>query len=171
LSVAALLSIVVLSWRAWVQTWYWRDSETLFKHALAVSTNNDVAANNLGIEYLQQGNVDGAISLLQAAVDLRPDNSPAHENLAKALLQKGQVSDALIHYRKLLELQPDNIEVHNIVGTVLLQQGHIREGVEEWQKVLVIQPDNGNAMSNLAWVFATSPDESLQIGRASCRER
>src|SRR4029453_14158511 len=62
------------------------------------------------------------------------------------------------------QLQPDNIEVHNIVGTVLIQQGRIREGVDEWQKVLAIQSDNGNAMSNLAWVFATSPDDSLRDG-------
>jgi tetratricopeptide (TPR) repeat protein len=164
LSAAGLLTIVVLSWNACVQTRNWRDSETLFKHALAVTTNNDVAENNLGIVYLRQGNVDDAIALLQAAVDLRPDNSPAHENLAKALLQKGRVSQALIHYRKLLELQPDNIEVHNIVGTVLIQQGRAGEAVDEWQKVLTIQPDNGNAMSNLAWVFATSPDDSLRDG-------
>jgi tetratricopeptide (TPR) repeat protein len=164
LSTAAVLVIGALSLCAWVQTSYWRDSETLFRHALAVTVNNDVAENNLGIVFLRQGKVDEAISLLQAAVDLRPDNSPAHENLAKALLQKGQVSDALIHYRKLLELQPDNIEVHNIVGTVLTQQGRVGEGVEEWQKVLAIQPDNGNALSNLAWVFATSPDQSLRDG-------
>ena len=164
LTAAALLTIAVLSWGALVQTGYWRDSETLFKHALAVTTNNDVAENNLGIVYLRQGHVDEAVSLLQAAVDLRPDNSPAHENLAKAFLQKGKAADALIHYQKLLELQPDNIEVHNIVGTVLIQQGRIREGVEEWEKVLAIQPDNGNAVSNLAWVFATSPDDSLRDG-------
>ena len=164
LSTAAILVIGALSLRAWVQTSYWRDSETLFRHALAVTVNNDVAENNLGIVLLRKGKVDEAISLLQAAVDLRPDNSPAHENLAKALLQKGQVAEALIHYRKLLELQPDNIEVHNIVGTVLIQQGQIKEGIEEWQKVLAIQPDNGNAMSNLAWVFATSPDDSLRDG-------
>ena len=164
LSTAAILIIGSLSLCAWVQTTYWRDSETLFRHALAVTANNDVAKNNLGIVFLGQGKVDEAISMLQAAVDLRPANSPAHENLAKALLQKGQVSEAIIHYRKLLELQPDNIEVHNIVGTVLTQQGRVREGVEEWQKVLAIQPDNGNAMSNLAWVFATSPDDSLRDG-------
>jgi len=164
LSVAALLVVGVLSFRAFVQTSYWRDSETLFKEALAVTTNNDVAENNLGIVFLGQGKLDEAISLLQAAVALRPDNSPAHENLAKALLQKGEVADALIHYQKLLELQPDNIEVHNIVGTVLVQQRRIKDGVEEWQKVLAIQPDNGNAMSNLAWVFATSPDDSLRDG-------
>jgi Flp pilus assembly protein TadD len=81
-----------------------------------------------------------------------------------ALLQKGHVPEALGHYRKLVELQPDNFEVHNLFGTALVQQGHVREGVEEWQKVLLIQPDNGNAMSNLAWVFATAPDDSLRDG-------
>jgi tetratricopeptide (TPR) repeat protein len=164
LSSAAIVVIGVLSMCAGVQASYWRNSETLFRHALAVTQNNDVAENNLGIVFLGQGKLDEAISLLQAAVDLRPDNSPAQENLAKALLQKGQVPDALIHYRKLLELQPDNIEVHNIVGTVLVQQGRAREGIEEWEKVLAIEPDNGNAMSNLAWVFATSPDDDLRDG-------
>jgi protein O-mannosyl-transferase len=164
LSAAAVVLIGALSLCAWVQTSYWHDSERLFRHALAVTTNNDVAENNLGIVFLGQGKVDEAISLLQSAVDLRPDNSPAHENLAKALLQKGRVADALVHYRKLLELQPDNMEVHNIVGTVLVQQGRVAEGVEEWQKVLAVEPDNGNAMSNLAWVFATSPDQSLRDG-------
>ena len=164
LSAAAILVIGALSLCAWVQTSYWRDSETLFRHALSVTTNNDVAENNLGIVFLGKGKLDEAISFLQSAADLRPDNSPAHENLAKALLQKGRAADALVHYRKLLELQPDNIEVHNIVGTVLAQQGRVREGAEEWQKVLMIEPDNGNAMSNLAWVFATSPDQSLRDG-------
>jgi len=164
LSTVAILVIAALSCCAWIQTSYWRDSETLFRHALAVTTNNDVAENNLGIVFLGKGKLDEAISLLQSAVDLRPDNSPAHENLAKALLQKGQVADALTHYRKLVDLQPDNMEVHNIVGTVLVQQGRVQEGVEEWQKVLSIEPGNGNAMSNLAWVFATSPDQSIRNG-------
>ena len=164
LSTAGMLLLGALTWLACVQTSYWRDSETLFTHALRVTKNNDVAENNLGIVFLQKGQLAEAISLLQSAVDLRPDNSPAHENLAKALLQKGQVADALVHYRKLLELQPDNMEVHNIVGTVLVQQGEIREGVEEWQKVLEIQPDNGNALSNLAWVLATASDDSLRDG-------
>ncbi len=164
LSTAAILVIAALSSCTWVQSSYWRDSETLFRHALAVTTNNDVAENNLGIVFLGQGKLDEAISLLQSAVDLRPDNSPAHENLAKALLQKGQVADALVHYRKLLDLQPDNMEVHNIVGTVLVQQGRVKEGAEEWEKVLSVDADNGNAMSNLAWVFATSPDQSIRNG-------
>jgi Tfp pilus assembly protein PilF len=169
LLIAAVAVVGLLTWRSSVQAAYWRDSETLFTHALAVNSNNDVAKNNLGIVYLRKGQLDEAISLLEAAVDLRPENSPAQENLAKALLQKGRVADALVHYRKLMELQPDNIEVHNIVGTVFVQQGKVREGMEEWQKVLVAEPGNGNAMNNLAWVFATAPDASLRNGPQAVR--
>ncbi len=164
LAATAAAVILLFSWRTWIQTTYWRNSETLFSRALAVTRNNDVAENNLGIVRLQQGRLDEAIALLQAAVNLRPDNSPAQENLAKALLQKGRVDDALIHYRKLMELQPENIEIHNIVGTVFVQRGRLKAGMEEWQKVLAIQPDNGNALNNLAWVLATAPDDSLRDG-------
>ncbi len=100
----------------WLQTSYWRDSETLFTHALAVTSNNDVALNNLGIIFLDKGQLDDAISKLQAAIDLRPENGPAHDNLAKALLKKGRVAEAMVHYRKLLELEPENIEARNTRG-------------------------------------------------------
>src|SRR5205814_758277 len=81
LTAGTAIVVGLLSWRASGQASYWRDSETLFTHALAVTSTNDVAENNLGIVFLQKGNLDEAISLLQAAVDLRPENSPAHENL------------------------------------------------------------------------------------------
>jgi len=164
LGASAAIIIGVLSWRGWIQTTFWRDSETLFTHALAVTSNNDVAENNLGIVLLRKGKLDESISLLQAAVNLRPENAPAHDNLAKAFLQKGQVADAMIHYRKLLEIQPENVEARNIVGTVLIQQGRVREAIEQWQETLAIQPENGNAASNLAWVFATCPEDSIRNG-------
>src|SRR3989440_7875239 len=164
LSAAALIVIGALSWRGWLQTSYWRDSETLFTHALAVTSNNDVALNNLGIIFLDKGQLEDAISKLQAAIDLRPENAPAHDNLAKALLKKGQVAEATVHYRKFLELEPANVEARNTLGTALIQQGHIREAIDQWQEVLALQPENGNAASNLAWVFATCTDDSIRDG-------
>jgi len=164
LGVAALIVVGALSWRCWLQTSYWRDSETLFTHALAVTSNNDVALNNLGIIFLEKGQLDDAISKLQAAIDLRPENGPAHDNLAKAFLKKGRVAEAMVHYRKLLEIEPENVEAANTVGTALIQQGHVKEAIDQWQDVLAIQPENGNAASNLAWVFATCPEGSIRDG-------
>jgi tetratricopeptide (TPR) repeat protein len=164
LGVAALIVVGALSWRCWLQTSYWRDSETLFTHALAVTSNNDVALNNLGIIFLEKGQLDAAISKLEAAIDLRPENGPAHDNLAKAFLKKGRVAEAMVHYRKLVEIDPENVETRNTVGTALIQQGHVKEAVDQWQEVLAIQPENGNAASNLAWVFATCPEDSIRDG-------
>jgi protein O-mannosyl-transferase len=164
LGVAALIVVSALSWRGWLQTSYWRDSETLFTHALAVTSNNDVALNNLGIIFLDKGQLDDAISKLEAAIDLRPENAPAHDNLAKALLKKGQVTEAMVHYRKFLELEPANVEARNTLGTALIQQGHVREALDQWQEALALQPENGNAASNLAWVFATCPEDSIRDG-------
>lgn len=161
---AALVVLGALSWRAWLQTSYWRDSETLFTHALAVTRNNDVALNNLGIIFLERGQLDDAISKLQSAIDLRSENVPAHDNLAKALLKKGQVAEAMVHYRKILEIEPENVEARNTLGTALIQQGHVREAIEQWEEALTTQPDNGNAASNLAWVFATCPEASIRDG-------
>ncbi len=120
LAVAAATIIGVLSWQAWIQTSFWRDSKTLWTHALAVTSNNDVAQNNLGIVLLRNGKLDEAIARFQAAVNLRPENAPAHDNLAKAFLQKGQIAEAMFHYHKLLEIQPENSEARNILGTVLI---------------------------------------------------
>ena len=164
LGAAALLVIGALSWSGWIQTSYWRDSERLFTHALAVTRNNDVAENNLGIVSLQRGQLDEAISMLQAAIDLRPENGPAHNNLAKALLQKGRVAAAMVHYRQFLKIEPANVEAHNILGTALIHQGRIREAIQQWQDTLAIEPENGNAASNLAWLFATCPDDSIRDG-------
>jgi protein O-mannosyl-transferase len=164
LGAAALVVVGALSWRGWLQTSYWRDSETLFTHALAVTSNNDVALNNLGIIFLDKGQLDDAISKLQAAIDLRPENGPAHDNLAKALLKKGQVAEAMVHYRKFLEIEPQNVEARNTLGTALIQQGRLSEAIAQWQEALAIQPDNGNAASNLAWVFATCPEDSIRDG-------
>src|SRR6201993_1342858 len=161
---AALVVVGALSWRGWMQTSYWRDSETLFAHALAVTTNNDVALNNLGIIFLDKGQLDEAISKLQAAIDLRPENAPAHDNLAKALLRKGRVAEAMVPYRKFLALQPENVEARNTLGTALIQQGHVRQAIDQWQEALAIEPENGNATSNLAWVFATCPEDSIRDG-------
>jgi protein O-mannosyl-transferase len=163
-AVGAAILLGALTWRAWNQASFWRNSETLWTHTLAVTSDNDVADNNLGIIFLGRGQVDKAISRFQIAVDLRPENAPAHDNLAKAFLQKGRVADAMLHYRKLLEIQPDNVEARNILGTVLIQQGRVREAIEQWQGTLAMQPENGNAKSNLAWVFATYPEESVRNG-------
>src|SRR5437016_5204166 len=109
--------IVALSWRAFVQTSYWKNSEMLWNHTLAITTNNDMAHNSLGDLFLRRGQWDSAISHFETALEIRSRNAAAaHYNfggalientLASALARKGRLSEAIGHYEKAIKLRLD----------------------------------------------------------------
>jgi Flp pilus assembly protein TadD len=70
----------------------------------------------------------------------------------------------MVHYHKFLEIEPGNVEARNTLGTALIQQGRVSEAISQWREALAIEPDNGNAASNLAWVLATCPENSIRDG-------
>jgi hypothetical protein len=77
-AIAAPMTIAVLMWGAFIQTSHWKNSETLWTHALAVTSGNDVAHNNLGFLFLRRGELDTAISHFQTALNIRSTNAEAH---------------------------------------------------------------------------------------------
>jgi protein O-mannosyl-transferase len=134
---------IVLSWLAFVQTSYWKNSETLWNHTLAITTNNDVAHYNLGHLFLQRGDFDSAISHFETALQIRSRNSSAHynaggalieNNLASVLAQKGRLNEAVDHYHNAMNLRPGYGDPYLNLGNILFQQGHLRDAMAEWQK-------------------------------------
>jgi Tfp pilus assembly protein PilF len=131
------------------QLQYWRDGETLFRHALAVTQANPVAQNNFGTALLQEGRMDEAIAHFQKAVEISPNYADAHINLGVVLTQKGQVNEAITHYQKALQERPNFAIAHNNLGNILLQNGQLDEAITHYQKALAIQPDYAEAYYNL----------------------
>ena len=143
--------IIALSWRAFVQTSYWKNSETLWNHTLAVTTDNDMAHNSLGDLFLRRGELDSAISHFEIALEIRSRNAAAHynfggalieNNLGSALARKGRLSEAIGHYEKAVKLRPDYGDPYFNLGSVLFQQGRTDEAIAQWQKALATQPND-----------------------------
>jgi len=158
LGVAAATLITALTCRAWIQTSHWKNSEMLWTHTLAVTTDNDVAHNNLGFIFLQRGELDEAISHFQTALNIRANNSQTHynlgsalvhNNLGNALVRKKLVDEAITHYEKAVELRPDYADGHYNLGSALLQEGRIDEAIAHWQKTVSIQPKDAEAHTTL----------------------
>ena len=82
------------------QIGYWRDSEALFRHALAVTENNHLAHNNLGTALVAKGQMDEAIRQYQEALRLKPDYADAHCNLGAALARKAKWTRRSANSRK-----------------------------------------------------------------------
>ncbi len=62
LSMAATLLLAVLMGCAWRQTCFWHDSEALWLHALACTSQNYVAHNNYGLSLAARRHVDEALA-------------------------------------------------------------------------------------------------------------
>jgi protein O-mannosyl-transferase len=159
---AASMSIAILSWRAFVQTSYWENSERLWNHALAVTTDNAMAHNNLGHLLLQRGEWDRAISHFELALNIRSHNAATHYNLGRALMEnnlanalarKGRLNEAVSHYEESVRLRPDYGDPYFNLGSVLFQQGRIDDAIAQWHKALTAQPNDAGFHTALGNAF------------------
>lgn len=155
-------TILTLSSVSFIDAAYWRDSETLWKRTLELNPNNDVALNNLGTVALGRGAVDEAQRYFEKVLEVRPDNPMAQANIGNVLVTRGEVERGVAHLRRALELEPDNADTADLLGTALLRSGNVSDAVAAWQESLRASPDDGNAMSNLAWVYATNPEQTMR---------
>ena len=159
---AAVVLIGALACGAFVQTSYWRNSETLWTHALAVTSNNDVAHNNLGYLCVDRGELDQAISHFEAASSIRSRKQDPHYdvgsafvqmNLADSLARKGLSDEAMVHYEEALRLQPNYADAYYNRGSVLFAEGRIDEAIADWEKALQLQPNDADAHTGLGNAF------------------
>ena len=154
-AVTAPLVIVALAATAYIQTSYWRNSESLWTHALAVTSDNDFAHNNLGYLCLNSGEVDKAISHFEAATMIRHGKTNKHYNvgsafvemnLADALTRKGQSDDeAMFHYQEAIRLEPNYADAYYNRGNLLLAKGQIDGAIDDWEKTLQLKPNDADA--------------------------
>ncbi len=87
IALATLTGIVVpiLIVCSWIQVGYWKNSITLFEHALKVTANNYVAHNNLAVALIDIGDFDSAVKHCIEALRINPNYANPHINLANAL--------------------------------------------------------------------------------------
>lgn len=114
----------------------WRDSETLFKHALRFTQKNVVIQNNLAAEYVVQGRLDDAIVLLNEALSHNPNLANTLANLGSALERQGKIEEAMSKYVRATELNPKNPEAQNNLGFLLLMRGDFQNAIQRFKLAL-----------------------------------
>lgn len=146
-----ILAALVVTARA--QTAYWRDSETLWNHALACTTGNAVAESNLANDLLRQNRLDDAITHARAAVEIKPDYVDALNCLGYALFEGGRVDEAISRLQEALKSMPDFAAAHNNLGLALRQKGRLDEAIVEFRAALKTHPEAADSHSNLGIVL------------------
>ncbi|MBZ5638125.1 MAG: tetratricopeptide repeat protein [Acidobacteriia bacterium] len=144
----AVLLVLALLTRAQAATW--KNSLTLFEHALAVTRGNHLAHLDLGAALAREGRSDEALAHYTEAVRLKPDDATAQYDLGAALAARGGDAKAMEHYAKALALDPGYAAPHNNLGILLAKQGRIDEAARHYAEAVRLRPDFAEAHFNLA---------------------
>ncbi len=136
----------------------WRDTQTLFRHAVAVVEGNWLAYNNLGQALLDAGRPADAAPLLGEAIRLKPSEPLSHYNLGAALFQLGDRAGAEGQYRRALALAPDLAAARYNLGVTLLWEGRSAAALQEFDRVLAQTPNHAGARHNRGLVLLERGD-------------
>jgi protein O-mannosyl-transferase len=171
LSLLAVCATFTLS-----QVRFWRDSETLHRHTLAVTTNNPLTHLNLGSALAEQGEFDEAAGQFSAAVHIKPSYAAAQSNWGFVLSLQGKFDQAIAHYRAALQINPRLARTHYLLGSALTRLGQRDQALAEYRSALEINPDAPPALNDLAWALATAADapnrsgaEAVALAERACR--
>ena len=151
LAAGAALASCLAATRTQVQCW--RNSVTLFSHALAVLPGVPLAQNNLGSALYDQGRFEEAIPHLQEALRLKPQYVDAHNNLGLTFWRLGRDQPSIEQFTAVLDLGPDAKAYYNL-GVVLFNQGKLDRAKECFVAAVQLQPDSAEARNNLGNVLA-----------------
>jgi hypothetical protein len=114
----------------WVQAQTWRDSETLYRHALSVTGENFLAQHALGHTLAMRNDRAGAIDHFARAAAIRPDKAVLWVTLGKALAFDDQWRPAEEAFTRAARLEPGHPAVWFYLGCVRIARGDMTGGLD-----------------------------------------
>ncbi|MGA1868192.1 MAG: tetratricopeptide repeat protein [bacterium] len=146
--IPVLLSVLMAF--TWIQIRYWRNSVTLFKHTLDITSNNFVAHNNLGSALAEKGEIEEAMKEYSKATKIEPNFIHAHMNLGHALRKQGRTHEAIEKYLEILRKYPKHAIVHYYLGEAFKEEGEVNRAIKCYFKAIRLDSGLVDAHVSLA---------------------
>ncbi len=118
---------------------------------------------NDGKKLVEKDQLDPALRCLLIATWLKPGDVEMHENLGMLFLRRDQPREALMQFEAAFRLRPD-AQSHYDLGLALTLQGKDMAAASHYETAIQMKPDWPEALNDLAWLLATTPDAQLRNG-------
>ncbi len=153
-AVAALLILTALGALTWRQSFFWRNSVSVFTRATSVTPGNMLAEYYLGTAYRLAGHLDEAVRHLREAIRINPRFPGNYTELGVTLSALGDLEGAIWAYERALQLEPESASTHNNLGYALARLGQPERALKHYQTALRIKPRYVLAHTNAAFVLS-----------------
>ena len=153
-TIAGAVVLAACAVRTWDQLGVWKNSFTLFDHAIAVTKDNYLAYKNRGIYLDKVGRTEEAALDYRRALAIRSDYQNANNNLGRILVRQGHAAEAVPLLRQAVAAQPTQLEVRNNLANALSDTGAVAEAMEHYDYILAREPRHVDALTNSGVAFA-----------------
>jgi protein O-mannosyl-transferase len=149
--VAFLAILVGLTWQ---QCSYWKNSISLFSHALRVTKDNFMAHNSRGYAYVKLGQYQQAIEDFNQAIRLNPNYALAYYNRGTAYANLGRHQQAIEDFNKSIRLNPNDESVYYNRGTAYHKLSQYQQAIEDFNEAIHLKPNYIVAYYNRGTAYA-----------------
>lgn len=155
-----LVPVLASAYLASRQVLVWRDSRSLFEHALRHTQDNFIAENNLATALMDAGEPEPAALHLAESLRINPGYAQAHNNRGAAMSNLGRLAEAELSFREAIRLQPDYDSARCNLALTLLNLGRTSEAVTAYSEAVRRTPDSARARFELAQALEKGGDLS-----------
>jgi protein O-mannosyl-transferase len=156
---AAIAVLASLAFLTWVQCGYWKNSITLFSHALYVTKDNYLMHNNLGLTLSWVGKDEEAIYHYNEAIHIKPKYFDAYFNRSIANFRLGQSKRAIEDLNKTILLKPNYADAYYNRGVVYSSLNQHRLAIESYNEAIRLKPNYAAAYNNRSLVYINQKNE------------
>jgi tetratricopeptide (TPR) repeat protein len=136
-------------------------AQAAFRNVMAMDPGYADGPVNVARAQLQEGDVDGAVAMLEQALKISPRFAKAHFFLATALKTLGRYPEALDHLRVAAEQYPRDRVVLNQIGRVQFLERRFDEAIASFTRTLAVDPEDLEAHYNLMLCYQGKGDAKL----------
>lgn len=147
ISLAALLLCLLLTRN---QLAYWHSSIPLFTHALALTKDNAMAEQNLGLALSLAGRSSEAIEHYKENLRLKPNNASVRYDMGVEFASLGKFDEAIFHFSELLRRGSRSEKVHNNLGVLWSLKQQLDLAIVHFKQAIQINPDYPDPYLNYA---------------------
>ena len=139
---------------------YWRDTETLFRHAIDITPTNGMAQIILGEDLINQGKTDEALALFTAAAQAGGGAPLPLSEMGRALILQKRFPEAIDALRKAVARDPSMSAAHENLGSAYLGSGAPGEALGELEEALRL--DDGTRRAD---IIQARGNAKVKLGR------
>lgn len=146
---------------------HWQNDETLFAHALSVTSNSHVAHLNYGNAIEGNDRRDEQRHHFERAIALDPNDPLGHYDLGRILALSGDHDLAIEQYQLAIALDPEFERAWNNLGTSFSRLGKEDLAERAYEQALVVAPDHPASLFNLGILRVARGDLDAGLPLAS----